>query len=60
MINNDVLRSVRYMLNVNDTKIAEIIKLADFEVNNADVVNFLKKEDEAGYQDCPDLVMAHF
>lgn len=44
MINNDVLRSVRYMLNVNDTKIAEIIKLADFEVNNADVVNFLKKK----------------
>ncbi len=60
MINNDVLRSVRYMLNVNDTKITEIIKLADFEVDNADVVNFLKKEDEAGYQDCPDLVMAHF
>lgn len=44
MINNDVLRSVRYMLNVNDTKITEIIKLADFEVDNTDVVNFLKKK----------------
>lgn len=43
-MNNDVLRSVRYMLNVNDTKITEIIKLADFDVNNADVVNFLKKK----------------
>ncbi|ANI28581.1 hypothetical protein PL78_01855 [Yersinia entomophaga] len=60
MINNDVLRSVRYMLNVNDAKIVEIIKLTDFEVNSADVVNFLKKEDEAGYQNCPDEVMAHF
>ncbi|WP_342221870.1 DUF1456 family protein [Candidatus Fukatsuia endosymbiont of Tuberolachnus salignus] len=60
MINNDVLRSVRYMLDVNDAKITEIIKLTNYRVNNADVINFLKKDDEKNYQHCPDEVMAHF
>ena len=27
MLNNDVLRSLRYILNVNDAKIAEITRL---------------------------------
>jgi uncharacterized protein YehS (DUF1456 family) len=60
MIHNDVMRSVRYMLGVSDAKIAEIIKLTGFEVARADVVDFLKKEDEPGYRDCSDEVMAHF
>lgn len=60
MINNDVFCSVCYMFNVNDIKIIEIIKLVDFEVDNVDVVNFFKKEDEVGYQDCFDLVMVYF
>jgi uncharacterized protein YehS (DUF1456 family) len=28
MMNNDVLRSVRYMLDISDTKVVDIIKLA--------------------------------
>ena len=32
MMNNDVLRSVRYMLSINNAKMVEIIKLDDFEV----------------------------
>lgn len=32
MINNDVLRSVRYMLSINDAKMTEIIKLDNFDV----------------------------
>ncbi|MFZ3229328.1 MAG: DUF1456 family protein [Pseudobdellovibrio sp.] len=60
MINNDVIRSVRYILNLNDKKIVEIIKLADFEVQLVDVQDFLLKEDEPNYLECPDIVMANF
>lgn len=65
MINNDVLRSVRYMLDISDAKIVEIIKLADTDVRvcdiqKEDVITFLKKDEEEGYLDCPDEVMAHF
>ncbi|WP_137885149.1 DUF1456 family protein [Pseudomonas sp. 2FE] len=60
MINNDVLRSVRYMLDISDAKIVEIIKLADYDVQLNAVSAFLKKDEEDGYADCSDEVMAHF
>jgi len=60
MMNNDVLRSVRYMLDISDGKIVDIVKLAGFEITKADVIAFMKKEDEEGYLDCSDEIMAHF
>jgi uncharacterized protein YehS (DUF1456 family) len=60
MMNNDVLRSVRYMLDISDGKIVDITKLGGFEVSKTDVIAFMKKEDEEGYQDCSDEIMAHF
>src|SRR4051794_123371 len=57
---NDVLRSVRYILNVNQTKLIEIIGLADFQVSKEDITSFLKQEDEEGYKNCGDKVLAHF
>jgi len=44
MINNDVLRSVRYMLDINDAKIVEITGLAGHTIEKADVIAYLKKE----------------
>ncbi|HEX8594707.1 MAG TPA: DUF1456 family protein [Pseudomonas sp.] len=60
MMNNDVLRSVRYMLDISDGKIVDIVKLAGFEISKADVIAFMKKEDEEGYLNCSDEIMAHF
>ena len=62
MINNDVLRSIRYMLDLSDAKVVEIIKLADpdFAIDKADVQAFLKKDEEEGYAECKDAVLAHF
>jgi uncharacterized protein YehS (DUF1456 family) len=60
MMNNDVLRSVRYMLDISDGKIVDITKLGGFEVSKTDVIAFMKKEDEEGYLDCSDEIMAHF
>ncbi|RWU25174.1 DUF1456 domain-containing protein [Pseudomonas alkylphenolica] len=60
MIHNDVLRSLRYLLDVNDAKLSDIIKLSGFEVAKNDIVAYLKKEDEEGFERCPDEVIAHF
>jgi uncharacterized protein YehS (DUF1456 family) len=60
MINNDVLRSLRFMLNISDAKVAEIIGLADLEISEASISACLKKEDEDGFTPCSDEVLAHF
>ena len=63
MINNDVLRSIRYMLDLSDSKVVEITLLADadFAIDKADVQAFLKKDEEVeGYAECSNAVLAHF
>lgn len=60
MTHNDVLRSIRYLLNVSDAALLDIIRLGDGQVSRAELVAFLKKEDEAGYQPCGDELMARF
>lgn len=62
MINNDVLRSIRYMLDLSDIKVVEITKLVDpaFPLEKADVQAFLRKEDDPDYAECSSAVLAHF
>ncbi len=43
MNHNDVLRSLRYMLKVNDAKMAEIIGLSGLEVHPLVLATYLKK-----------------
>ncbi|MDR7098412.1 uncharacterized protein YehS (DUF1456 family) [Lysobacter niabensis] len=62
MINNDVLRSIRYLLDLSDIRVVEIIKLADagIPITKEDVQAFLKKDDDEAYVECSDRVLAHF
>lgn len=62
MINNDVLRSIRYMLDLSDNRVVEITKLADpsFPLEKADVQAFLRREDDPEYAECSNRVLAHF
>ena len=62
MINNDVLRSIRYMLDLSDQKGVEITQLADpaFAVDREQVHAFLLRDEEPGYAPCDDDVLAHF
>lgn len=60
MVNNDVLRRLRYALNIGDEKMAEIISLSGREIDQKNVKNLLKKEDEEGYLECDNDVMASF
>jgi uncharacterized protein YehS (DUF1456 family) len=60
VINNDVLRSIRYALDLGDAKVVEIIKLAGCDIAQSDLASFLKKEDEEGFVECDDEVMVAF
>ncbi|MGY1409421.1 MULTISPECIES: DUF1456 family protein [unclassified Luteimonas] len=61
MITNDVLRSLRYMLDLSDQKVVDIAHLADpaFALEREDVRAMLLKEEEPGYQACSDEALAH-
>jgi uncharacterized protein YehS (DUF1456 family) len=60
MLNNDVLRSLRYTLDISDAQMVDIIKLSGKQVAPSDLVAMLKKEDEEGFTPCDDELMAHF
>ena len=62
MINNDVLRAVRYMLDLSDARVAEIIQLAEptLALSRDEVQALLKKEGEVGGVECSNHVLAVF
>ena len=62
MISNDVLRNLRYMLDLGDARVVEVVQLADpaFAIDRDQVRAFLLKEDEPGYLACSDAVLARF
>lgn len=62
MINNDVLRSIRYMLDLSEPKVGELIALADpaAQVSRDEVQGFLKKDGEPGFLECSNKVLGLF
>ena len=60
MINNDVLRSVRYMLDLSDARVVKLIQSAGLDADLDTVRAYLKKDEEEGYLACDDEVLAHF
>jgi len=57
---NDILRSVRYLLDVGDARLAEIVRLGGGAVSPTEVTAWLKREDEPGYVECGHQAMAQF
>lgn len=62
MINNDVLRSLRYLLDLGEAMVIDLCRLADhaFEIDRPELQGYLRKEGEPGYVECGDRVLAHF
>ena len=60
MTNNDVLRSIRFMLDVADHTLVSITQLGGREVPLSEMVGYVSREGEHGYLECPDVVMGHF
>ncbi|MFH0784807.1 MAG: DUF1456 family protein [Pseudomonadota bacterium] len=60
MNNTDILRSIRYTLDLGDSKMMAIFKLADYHVTRDQICNWLKKDDDPDWQNCSDMQLAIF
>ena len=60
MVNNDVLRSVRHMLNITEAKMIEIFALGGAQIIAREMTAYLKRDDEEGYLECPQNAMDRF
>jgi uncharacterized protein YehS (DUF1456 family) len=60
MTNNDLLRRLRYALNLDGETIAELCTLGGHEIRPTDVLKLLKKEVENGFAVCDDTMMDSF
>jgi uncharacterized protein YehS (DUF1456 family) len=60
MINNDVLRRIRYIFNFNDPQMVSIFGLAEHQVTKAQVKNWLRKDDDPDFEKISDTQLAIF
>lgn len=60
MINNDILRKIRYTFEFGDSKMIEIFGSAGLSVTRAQISDWLKKEDDPAYQIISDFQLASF
>lgn len=60
MVSNDILRSVRYILKMNNQDLLRIFALGDTVVTAEQLAPWLRKEDEEGFVRCPDITLSCF
>lgn len=60
MTNNDILRRIRYIFDLNDTKMITVFDLADCKVTREQISEWLKKDDDPAYKACNDNQLATF
>jgi uncharacterized protein YehS (DUF1456 family) len=60
MNKNDILRRLRYALNISNLEMVGIFKLAGHDIVEYDILNILKKEEEDGYVECSDRELELF
>lgn len=60
MINNDILRRIRYILDISDSRMIAIFGMADVKVTREQISNWLKKDDDPAFNSCNDTEMATF
>jgi uncharacterized protein YehS (DUF1456 family) len=60
MTQNDILRRIRYILDLDDSKMISTFSLAGLEVTRAQISDWLKKDDDPAYQQLSDLELATF
>ena len=60
MTNNDILRRLRYALDISDSKMVAILGLSGQDIAQPYLNGLLKKEDEEGYLECSNIMMAFF
>lgn len=58
MLSNDIIRALRYALKTNNEGLARLCALSDTDVTAAQFTPWLLKEEEEGFQRCPDIVLS--
>jgi uncharacterized protein YehS (DUF1456 family) len=52
MDNNDILRRIRYALDISDSKMLEIFEVSGQALTHPELLNLLKREDDEGFAEC--------
>ena len=60
MTNNDILRRIRYVFDLNDTEMITVFGLADYKVTREQISDWLKKDDDPTFKACNDTQLAIF
>lgn len=60
MTNNDILRRIRYIFDIDDSTMISIFGLADYQVTRELISDWLKKEEDPAFQECSDTKLAIF
>ena len=60
MTNNDILKKLRIALELKDTDIIDILKLAGFEISRTEVSALFRKPDHRNYKVCCDQILRNF
>jgi len=60
MTNNDVLRRMRYIFDLSDSKVIETFAHAQLDVTREQISQWLKKEQDSDFKRCKDVELAAF
>jgi uncharacterized protein YehS (DUF1456 family) len=60
LTNNNVFRKLRIALNLKDTDILDILKLADFTISKHELSAFFRKPGQSQFRECKDQVLRNF
>lgn len=58
--NNDVLKKIRFAMNLKDEKMKEIFEMGGGNASLNEVAAYLSKEDSPSYRDCNDKNLEYF
>jgi uncharacterized protein YehS (DUF1456 family) len=60
LTNNDILRRIRYIFDISDSKMIAVFGLADCQVTREQISDWLKKDDDPAFMKCSDAQLAIF
>lgn len=60
MINNDVLRRLRYTFNLSDHQMVSLFALVDIVIEQKKVTSWLKRDEDPDFIECKDNELAQF
>lgn len=60
MKNNDILRRIRFVFNLDDTKMMKLSSSSDRKITRAEISDWLKRDDDIGHKAMTDFELATF